>query len=220
MGRRKKKNHNGLRNLGLVSLAVVVGVYAKLNIFNEDFQMPQVKMPTIQMPAFFNRANNNSRINESILPDEIPITDIKSINKEQNMVKIFYISQKNGKEVYRIIRRENTTDKTNVEYAVENLFEGPTKYEKNKGVYSEIPASTRLLSVVESPTKVTINVSQAFGNMGGADSLYKRMYQLIKTVNTNTTKPVYLEINGQMVETLGGEGLMIKQPLDGSSLDG
>jgi len=64
-----------------------------------------------------------------------------------------------------------------------------------------------------------INLSESFGFGGGADSLYKRMFQLIKTVNHNTNKPVYLLINGRLAETLGGEGLMIKQPLNGSSLD-
>ena len=41
----------------------------------------------------------------------------------------------------------------------------------------------------------------------------------LKTVNYNTSKPVYLLMNGQLVETIDGEGLMLKQPLNGSSLD-
>ena len=107
---------------------------------------------------------------------------------------------------------------SDIEYAVKTLVAGPTKYEKNKGVYSEIPP-TKVLFVKETADRVSINLSDSFGNGGGADSLYKRMYQLIKTVNYNTSKPVYLLMNGQLVETIGGEGLMLKQPLNGSSLD-
>ena len=45
------------------------------------------------------------------------------------------------------------------------------------------------------------------------------MYQLIKTVNKNSLKPVYLYIDGQQANVIGGEGLMLKQPLRGNSLD-
>jgi len=214
MGRRRKKSHNGLRNLGIISLAVVVGVYAKLNFFNGDFQMPEIKMP-----SFFQQSNNESRISEDIVPDEITIPDINKPKVEKQMVKVFFIKQSNGKEVYKIIKKENNTDTSDVEYAVKSLLSGPSKYSKGKGAYSEIPPNTKLISFRETPTKIIINVSEAFENTDGADSLYKRMYQLIKTVNSNTDKPAYLEINGHLVETLGGDGLMIKQPLNGSSLD-
>jgi len=214
MGRRRKKNHNGLRNLGIISLAVVVGVYAKLNFFNGDFQMPN-----INIPALFHQTSNESRITEEVIPDELPIPDINKTSTEKPMVKVFFIRQADGKEVYKILKKENNSNKSNVEYAVKTLLAGPSRYAKKKGAYSEIPASTKLISVKETPTKIIINVSETFENDNGADSLYKRMYQLIKTVNSNTDKPAYLEINGHLVETLGGDGLMIKQPLNGSSLD-
>ena len=56
-------------------------------------------------------------------------------------------------------------------------------------------------------------------NEGGADSLYKRLYQLIKTAKLNSSVPVYLYINGQRADVIGGEGIMLSQPLSNSSLE-
>ena len=64
-----------------------------------------------------------------------------------------------------------------------------------------------------------VRVENDFGFGGGGDSLYKRMYQLIKTANHNTRKPVYLYLNGRQADMIGGEGLMLKQPLRSNSLD-
>ena len=64
-----------------------------------------------------------------------------------------------------------------------------------------------------------MNLSDDFGFGGGGDSLYKRVYQLIKTVNHNTRKPVYLYLNGKQADIIGGEGLMLKQPLRSNSLE-
>ena len=43
--------------------------------------------------------------------------------------------------------------------------------------------------------------------------------QLIKTAKANTKLPVYLYINGKQADVIGGEGLMLKQPLRNNSLE-
>jgi len=218
MGRRKKKN-NKLKNLGLGAFVVTLGVYCYLTFTNMNISIPKFTLPTITLPTINldNKFKNESRVKETITVDNIiEKTDI--IKREVPKVKVFFIGHKSGKDIYRPVYRINDSGRSNIEYAVGCLLAGPTKYEKENGVYSEIP-QTVLLSINETDSKVVINLSESFGFGGGADSLYKRMFQLIKTVNHNTNKPVYLLINGRLAETLGGEGLMIKQPLNGSSLD-
>ena len=209
MGRRKKKSNN-LKNLGIGTLVGILGVYGYVTFMDTN--------PTLPIIDWFNSFKNHSRIEQPVVPEEISET-LDNSNNELSKVKIYFIEHKNGKDIYRPVYRKNNSGRSDIEYAVKSLLEGPTKYEREKGVYSEIPKSL-LLSVNETDKEVTINISDTFANGGGADSLYKRMYQLIKTVNYNTEKPVYLLINGQKAETLGGEGLMISQPLNGSSLDG
>ena len=65
-----------------------------------------------------------------------------------------------------------------------------------------------------------IDLSSAFEGGGGTESLYTRLNQLIKTATANTNLPVYLYINGHQADVVGGEGIMIKQPLNERSLDG
>ena len=64
-----------------------------------------------------------------------------------------------------------------------------------------------------------IDLSSNFESGGGAESTYMRLKQIIKTVNSNTSTPTYLYINGRQANVIGGEGLMIKQPLSEGSLD-
>ena len=99
------------------------------------------------------------------------------------------------------------------------MVKAPSKWEKSKGFTSEIPVNTKVLSVRESAQSIMIDLSSDFEGGGGAESTYMRIRQLIKTVNSNTSVPVYLYINGKQANVIGGEGIMIKQPLNERSLD-
>ena len=46
-----------------------------------------------------------------------------------------------------------------------------------------------------------------------------RVKQVIKTVNANTETPAYLYINGHQANVIGGEGIMVRQPLNERALD-
>lgn len=138
-------------------------------------------------------------------------------------VNVFFIGQnENKEEVYKAVKRQydSTVDGSKIKFAVDNLIAGPRPNEREKGVYSEIPTGTEVLYVKEYPDKVIVNLNAAFETGGGTDSLYKRLYQLIKTVKRNTTLPVYLYIEGEKADVIGGEGIMLNQPLNDSSLDG
>lgn len=140
----------------------------------------------------------------------------------KSYISVYFIGQnKNKEEVYKIIKREYSakTDGTKLRFSIENLLKGPSEAEKAKGIYSEIPQGTKLISLEETPSKIVVNLSGDFEQGGGTDGLYKRLYQLIKTANKNTTLDVYLYINGKQANVVGGEGLMLNQPLNSRSLD-
>lgn len=142
---------------------------------------------------------------------------------ESQFVNIFFIGQnKNKEEVYKAVKRkyDPAVDGTPIKFAITALIDGPKPEEVKLGVYSEIPVGTRLLGVIEAPDGVYINLSKHFEMGGGTDSIYKRIFQLIKTAKYNTNKPVYLLIENAKVEVLGGEGIMITQPLNENSLGG
>ncbi len=151
-------------------------------------------------------------------PDEIENPDE---NQESQFVNIFFIGQnKNKEEVYKAVKRkyDPTVDGTPIKFAITALIDGPKPEEVKLGVYSEIPVGTRLLAVIDASDGVYINLSKHFEMGGGSDSIYKRIFQLIKTAKYNTNKPIYLLIENQKVDVIGGDGIMITQPLTENSL--
>lgn len=155
---------------------------------------------------------------EQVTPQKEEVNE----NIPKSYVNVYFIGQNSNKdEVYKVVKREYNAEKngTKLRYSIESLLKGPTKAEKTKGIYSEVPQGTKLLSLEETPKKIVINLSGDFEQGGGTDGLYKRLYQLIKTSNKNTTLDVYLYINGKQADVIGGEGIMINQPLSSKSLD-
>ena len=189
---------------GVIMVAVCCVLGLRMLYHNdENVSGPLTPIPESQIPP------------EEKEPVENPV--------EKVYVNVFFIGQNaNKEEVYKAVNREydKDVDGTKIKFAIQSLIAGPKPDEKAKGVYSEIPQGTRILSINESPDKVVINLSSDFENGGGTDSLYKRIYQIIKTAKRNTTKPVYLYIEGNKADVIGGEGIMITQPLNDNSLDG
>ena len=141
--------------------------------------------------------------------------------KEKEYVSIVFIGQnENHEEIYKIVKREYLPeiDGSKIKYAISSLILGPKQSEKSAGVYSEIPSGTSIIDVEDRSNVVIINLSRKFENGGGTDSVYKRLYQIIKTAKRNTDKPVYLYIEGKQADVIGGDGIMISQPLSENSI--
>ena len=159
-------------------------------------------------------------VSERTTEEDVQPSDV---NIEKEYVNVFFIGQnENREEVYKAVKREYDPeiDGTKLKFAIESLVAGPKPSERDKGVYTEIPAGTEVIAVRELSDKAIIDLSMDFETGGGTDTLYKRLYQVIKTANRNTSLPVYLYISGQRADVIGGEGIMITQPLNDRSLDG
>ena len=214
MGRRKKKNNtaNNIKVffIGLILTALVAcGVYYGLQFWtlgDEVVRIPE-KNPHVVVP-----------------PEDDPQKPQKPVEppKTEEYVNVFFIGKnENNEEVYRAVKRvyNKDVDGSKIKYAINSLILGPKPAEKDKGVYTEIPAGTQLLGLTEKPDRVIVNLSASFSAGGGTESVYKRLFQLIKTAKRNTEKPVYLYLNGQQADVIGGDGIMITQPLSETSLD-
>lgn len=142
--------------------------------------------------------------------------------KEKEYVNIYFIGKnEHNEEVYKAVKRvyNKEVDGSKIKFAVNSLIRGPKPEEKQRGVYTEIPSASEVINITEQADKVVVNLNSAFVTGGGTDSLYKRLYQLIKTAKLNSKIPVYLYIDGQRADVVGGEGIMLSQPLSNSSLD-
>ena len=199
---------NFSQKLGLFILIVISVAYVYFSFFNKDFQLPQLNKQE-ETPVFNPLETTVSEETEE--PEE----SSKPISKT---IKI-YVLDKTG-NLRSVNRTCNTdTEKSCFEFAIKELVTAPSKWEESKGFTSEIPQGTRVISVRETPSSILVDLSSNFETGGGAESTYARVKQVIKTVNANTSTPTYLYINGKQANVIGGEGIMIKQPLNERSLD-
>ena len=200
-----KASMNFYQKLGIFCLILITAVYIYFSFFvpnkNDDFDLV---------------SKNNNEIVENENTENGEKEHLQK--REMKNIKIFVTDTKGN---LRSVNRECDLSKETscLKYAIKELIIGPTKWEKSKGLSSEVPSSTKILSVRESANNVLIDLSGNFESGGGAESLYIRIHQLIKTVQANTKLPVYLYINGKQADVIGGEGIMIKQPLTEKSLD-
>ena len=98
-----------------------------------------------------------------------------------------------------------------LEAAFNSLLAGPTE---GSGGSSAIPKETKLLGIKAEGDEVRVNLSDDFQFGGGSAGMIGRVGQVVYTATAlNPNAKVYLELNGEQIEVLGGEGLELEQPL-------
>ena len=208
---------NFSQKLGLFILIAISAAYVYFSFFSKE----GIHIPTL--PSFNHEDENNSELPPAIL-DEITTTtpnEVPTGTPQKHTVKTvkIFVTDSNGK--IRSLNRKCDTaqEKSCFAFAIKELVSAPSNWEKSKGFASEIPSGTKILSIREGEGSVMVDLSSAFESGGGAESTCTRVMQVIKTAKANTNLPVYLYINGKQADVIGGEGIMIKQPLSERSLD-
>ena len=196
---------NFSQRFGLLILIAITVLYVYFSFFHKDFKIPDF--------------NGNNQESTSYNPlDTKEQEQVEVNNNAKKTLKIFLLDELGN---LKAVKRECDTsvEKSCFEYAIKELISAPTNWEKSKGYTSEIPLGTKVLSVRETSNNILIDLSSNFESGGGAESTYMRIKQIIKTANANTSVPTYLYINGKQANVIGGEGIMIKQPLNERSFD-
>lgn len=79
---------------------------------------------------------------------------------------------------------------------------------------SAIPPRTKLLALNITPEGIVVDLSAEFTQGGGSTTMIGRLGQVVYTASSvEPTAPVWIKIEGQPLEILGGEGLEVEQPL-------
>lgn len=99
--------------------------------------------------------------------------------------------------------------------AIDALVQGPTADEAAKGLTTAIPKGTKVLGLDVDGTTATVDLSSAFTTGGGSASIRARAAQVVFSVLDQfaTVEGVSFQVEGQPVQTLGGEGLVVDRPL-------
>jgi spore germination protein GerM len=94
--------------------------------------------------------------------------------------------------------------------AFENLLAGPA----DVSVTTTIPTGTKLLGLKIAPDGIHVDLSKEFKAGGGTESMKGRVGQVVFTATSLQPRAnVWISVEGKPLEVLGGEGLVIDQPL-------
>lgn len=98
----------------------------------------------------------------------------------------------------------------------EQLFAEP----QDDSGFSEIPQGTQLLNLDIKDNGVYVDLSPEFEFGGGSTSMTARLGQVVYTATTlDPNAPVWISVNGEPLEILGGEGLEIPRPITRTEFD-
>jgi Sporulation and spore germination/Immunoglobulin-like domain of bacterial spore germination len=98
--------------------------------------------------------------------------------------------------------------------ALEALLAGPGPREQAAAVGSQIPAGTQLLGLSVDNGVATVDLTSEFESGGGSTSMNMRIAQVVYTLTQfPTVKGVLFELDGRRVDVLGGEGVIVDQPV-------
>ncbi len=154
---------------------------------------------------------------ETIPSPSIPQKTESAQKAESNVVKspartYWLIAQNDKFELIAnpVFVQKNTNKNQIIQTALEQLFTQTPTSPSN----TAIPSGTRLLSVKINSKGVYLDLSSKFTEGGGSTSMTGRLGQVIYTASSVDPKtPVWLSVEGKPLETLGGEGLMLEQPM-------
>jgi spore germination protein GerM len=97
-----------------------------------------------------------------------------------------------------------------LEAAIGQLLAGSTMADET----TTIPANTQLRSLSVKSDGIHVDLSKEFTSGGGSTSMTGRLAQILYTATSlNPTAAVWFSVEGKPLETLGGEGLVLDQPL-------
>lgn len=101
-----------------------------------------------------------------------------------------------------------------VKAALEAMLKGVDGAADNAELTSTVPSGTTLKQLEIKPDGVHVDLSSAFTTGGGSSSMTGRVGQVIYTATTlNPQAPVWISVEGEPLKVLGGEGLIIDQPM-------
>ena len=135
---------------------------------------------------------------------------VRMLNRLPNSVVYYVKSQETTYTLEGVRRRFGAdTPEARLKAALQALIEGTDE----AGLSSAFPPHTEVRSLELDDATVKVDLSAAFAEGGGAATMSGRLNQLFYTLTQPTTiSSVSLRVEGERVEALGGEGILVPQP--------
>jgi spore germination protein GerM len=160
-------------------------------------------------------------------PGAPPISGIQEAPKPQTpppvaqqQVEVFWLKESGVRQQLFATTAATTADiKKQPTAALETAFNDLLAGPKDSSVSTAIPQGTKLRSLKMENDGIHVDLSQEFTTGGGSTAMTGRVAQVVYTATSLDPKAkVWLEVEGEPLEVLGGEGLELEQPLTRRSL--
>lgn len=138
-----------------------------------------------------------------------------SIGPRQTLSLYWLTSADNSIDYVQQERRVRAFDTQEaIRLALEELIAGP----RDPHLTTAIPPQTRVLDVRVEGNDIFLNFSPEFTQGGGSTAMMSRIAQVLYTATSqNPGARVWISVEGRALEVLGGEGLILDQPLTRAS---
>jgi len=131
----------------------------------------------------------------------------------QSQAKTYWLSANSDKLDF-VANSVSVQKSANKDQVLQTALEQLLSQTPNSPASTAIPTGTQLLSLKVNPQGVYLNLSATFTQGGGSESMAGRLGQILYTASSlDPNMPVWISVEGKPLETLGGEGLMIDQPI-------
>jgi len=161
---------------------------------------------------FSTQTPNNSTPDNSSQTIKQPIKQSTTQQGNEQTASIYWLRSKENRLdlVPQPFKVAATQPNQVLEAAFKILLAGPTEGTDS----TTIPQGTQLLGLKTENNDVHVNLSENFTTGGGSSSMMGRVGQVVYTATSlNPQAKVYIEVNGKLLEVLGGEGVELQQPL-------
>lgn len=140
-------------------------------------------------------------------------TDIKQSPNIEQRGQVYWLDSTGDRlrlEESPLKAEKSLEDQEVLTTALNRLLSGP----ETSDYSTTIPSETKLLSLKLDDKGIHLNLSSEFTTGGGSASMIGRLAQLLYTATSLDPKAsVWLSVDGEPLEVLGGEGLLIEQPM-------
>jgi spore germination protein GerM len=142
----------------------------------------------------------------------------QSPSAQEQSVQVYWLKTVGDKiELAPATIAATTTQPTEVlQDAFETMLQGST----DPALISTIPRNTKLQKLEIQPDGIHVDLSPEFTQGGGSTSMMGRVAQVIYTATTlDPSAAVWISIDNQPLDLLGGEGLVLDQPMTREAFD-
>lgn len=201
--------------IGLVAIALSAGsatawfAWRSISPPEPVVEFPELEIDGETLPEGFEAPDSES-IEVPDLPEPAPDTATAPSTEQSSIYWLSTTGETVALNPARVSLPADASSSETLEVAFANLMEGPD----SQGAATGIPEQTELLALEVEADGVHVDLSSEFTYGGGSASMMGRLAQVIYTATTlEPDAPVWLSVEGKPLKLLGGEGLIVRQPM-------